>query len=165
MSHWPGTAGWWPQWAGSHPCRSRLQSERMSFRPGEILCHYWECQDYHTGQLQEGMRDRLRQKHWWIWKTFSAVKDQYMTEWESKVLAPTFAEGLRARPGPIGETHPLWRANEFIALWAGKVDFGTDPEIGLFSWTVRGNTRITTRTSNITYRERKKEINLDLCNH
>lgn len=49
--HWPGIAGWWHRWAGSPPCRSRWQSEKMSFHPDEILCHYWECQGYHTGQL------------------------------------------------------------------------------------------------------------------
>lgn len=52
-SRLPDTAWWWYQWAGSRPCRSRWQSEKMLFHPNDILCHYWECQGYRIGQLWE----------------------------------------------------------------------------------------------------------------
>ena len=177
-SRWPDTAWWWRHWAGSRPCRSRWRSEKTLFRPSETLGHYWECQGYHTGQLggkkrrewERGSLVHVNESQLYDFTCLSgsarAATDLLLgvaveVPWFRKVSVkyhnlPTFTEGLRARPGPVGEAHPLRRANQIVALRAAEVDLGTDPEIRLFPWTLGGDARITTGTSCVACGERNK---------
>lgn len=75
-----------------------------------------------------------------------------------KNLSLTFTKGLRARPGPVGEAHPLRRADQIKALRAAEVNLGADPEIRLFPRALGGNARIATGTSCVTCRGRGWEM-------
>lgn len=109
-SHWPDTAWWWRRWAGSRPCRSRWQNEKMLFHPDEILCHYWECQGYHTGQLEEKWENE-RERGSCISMTFSSMTVVIYRDCakvsKCRVLRWSQSISLRLQKGCVPDQVPL----------------------------------------------------------
>lgn len=136
----------------------------MLSHPSETLCHYWECQGYHTGQLggkkmREWEGERLVhlnefQLYGYGYLSESVRKCQ-SAEIKSK-CPPTFTEGLHAGPGPIREAHPLWGTNQIVALRAAEVNLGADPEIRLFPRSMGRNARVAAGTSCVACREKEQ---------
>lgn len=62
----------------------------------------------------------------------------------------TFTEGLHSRPGPVGEAHPLGRADHFVALRAAEEHLGANAEIRLFPRTVGRDARIAAGAGRVT---------------